>query len=84
MAKGVEEGKRTHIWHSIGATGGQNTPHQEAANTFGLTAADTFSHESEFGRALFFFSSPPLYPVRIIELTELRGGHLQGGYNVDL
>lgn len=39
----------------------------------GLTAADTFSHEKEFGFVLLLCP----YPVRIIELTQLWGGHLQ-------
>lgn len=63
-----EGGGVTHIWHTIGATRGAKNSESGSGECTGLTAADTFSHETESG-ALFFFSAP--YPVRIIELTEL-------------
>lgn len=67
-------GGHTHLAHYRCHRGTKNS--ESGSSEYpGLTAADTFSHESEFG-ALFFCSAP--YPVRIIELTELRGGHLRG------
>ena len=65
--RGGGGGVRTHLAHYRGHRGTKNSESGSCERT-GLTAADTFSHESEFGG---FVPLLCLYPVRIIELTEL-------------
>lgn len=61
-------GGETHICHTIGATGGQKNGESGSCVCTGLTAADTFSHESEFGGFVLLLC---LYPVGIMEPIEL-------------
>lgn len=68
-------GGRTHLAHYRCHRGDKKTPNQEAANTRDWQRRIPF-HTRVSSGALFFFSAP--YPVRIIELTERRGGHLRG------
>lgn len=60
-------GVHTHLAHYRCHRGTKNSESGSCERT-GLTAADTFPHESEFGG---FVPLLGLYPVRIIELTEL-------------
>lgn len=76
---GVGKGGHTHLAHYRCHQGTKNSESGSSKYT-GLTAADTFSHESEFG-ALFFFSASILFILSSWQSFEVA---ICRGYSLDL